>query len=123
LEFVGNFTTVRLTNTQYEGVREYEGEAVIAKWSGYPPDIGRLHVKKTHALNPAFRQYAQSLDDTINGHITTSGMLGLMMLLHHCKEVTAYGGAVFKLPCISRRSHALLHPIHTVQVEFRLSIA
>ena len=40
-EFVGNFTTVRLTNTQYEGVREYEGETVVAKWSGYPPDIGR----------------------------------------------------------------------------------
>jgi hypothetical protein len=27
----------------------------------------------------------------MNQHITTSGMLGLMILLHHCKEVTAYG--------------------------------
>ena len=36
------YATVRLTNTQYEGVREYENEAVIAKWSGNPPDLGRL---------------------------------------------------------------------------------
>ncbi|KAK3261924.1 hypothetical protein CYMTET_29197 [Cymbomonas tetramitiformis] len=31
---VGNFTTVRLTNGQYEGVREFAGEPVVGKWTG-----------------------------------------------------------------------------------------
>ncbi|CAL6286408.1 unnamed protein product [Bathycoccus prasinos] len=48
---VGSFTTLRLTNTQYEGVREYEDETVLTKWNGNPMDLMRLagrYVEQSH---------------------------------------------------------------------------
>ena len=88
---VGSFTTLRLTNTQYEGVREYEDETVLTKWNGNPMDLMRLGTKKTYAMNPAFRQWAQQLDDTLNNHIITSGLLMLFLLLQKCERVSAFG--------------------------------
>ncbi len=88
---VGSFTTLRLTNTQYEGVREYEDETVLTKWNGNPMDLMRLGTKKTYAMNPAFRQWAQQLDDTLNNHIVTSGLLMLFLLLQKCERVSAFG--------------------------------
>ena len=88
---VGSFTTLRLTNTQYEGVREYEDETVLTKWNGNPMDLMRLGTKKTYAMNPAFRQWAQQLDDTLNNHIITSGLLMLFLLLQKCEGVSAFG--------------------------------
>ena len=88
---VGSFTTLRLTNTQYEGVREYEDETVLTKWNGNPMDLMRLGTKKTYAMNPAFRQWAQQLDDTLNNHIVTSGLLMLFLMLQKCERVSAIG--------------------------------
>jgi len=88
---VGSFTTLRLTNTQYEGVREYEDETVLTKWNGNPMDLMRLGTKKTYAMNPAFRQWAQQLDDTLNNHIVTSGLLMLFLMLQKCERVSAFG--------------------------------
>ena len=88
---VGSFTTLRLTNTQYEGVREYDDETVLTKWNGNPMDLMRLGTKKTYAMNPAFRQWAQQLDDTLNNHIITSGLLMLFLLLQKCERVSAFG--------------------------------
>jgi len=90
-EDVGSFTTLRLTNTQYEGVREYEDETVLTKWNGNPMDLMRLGTKKTYAMNPAFRQWAQQLDDTLNNHIVTSGLLMLFLALQKCERVSAFG--------------------------------
>lgn len=94
---VGSFTSVRLTNTQYEGVREYNDEAVLAKWGGGFGALQRLGEKKTHALNPAFRWQAQTEAFFLAAHMSTSGFLGTLLLLHTCKEVSAFGFTGSKL--------------------------
>eukprot|EP00239_Pterosperma_sp_CCMP1384_P012201 CAMPEP_0197868030 /NCGR_PEP_ID=MMETSP1438-20131217/45071_1 /TAXON_ID=1461541 /ORGANISM="Pterosperma sp., Strain CCMP1384" /LENGTH=248 /DNA_ID=CAMNT_0043486715 /DNA_START=454 /DNA_END=1196 /DNA_ORIENTATION=- len=96
---VGTKTSLRLTNSAYQGFREVDEEAVLAKFCngqtkgkcGYSSEIKGLLAKKVHALNPAFLDYVQSSYFRQHRATPTSGMVCLLLLLHHCETVSVYG--------------------------------
>ena len=98
---VGKKTSLRLTNAIFQGYREKDDEAVLAKWCqeqklshvpcGQHEELRRLVEKKTHALNPRFIEYANSRYFRKLGEHASSGMVMTLLLLHKCEKVTLYG--------------------------------
>ncbi|KAK3277874.1 hypothetical protein CYMTET_14149 [Cymbomonas tetramitiformis] len=96
---VGSKTTLRFTNKLTEGFREGQ-EAIVAFFCNTKPCKGgknglrRLGSKKVHALHPDFIDNVNSPWFRKQGHVPTSGFLGVMLLLHVCSEVHLYGFSV-----------------------------
>ena len=96
---VGGKTSLRLTNAIFQGYREKDGEAVLAKWCqeasrapcGKRDELTRLIDKKAHGLNPRFFDYANSRYFRKLGEHPSSGMVMTLLLLHKCEKVTLYG--------------------------------
>ena len=98
---VGKKTSLRLTNAIFQGYREKDDEAVLAKWCqeqklshvpcGQHEELRRLVEKKAHALNPRFIEYANSRYFRKLGEHASSGMVMTLLLLHKCEKVTLYG--------------------------------
>ena len=97
---VGKKTSFRLTNAIFQGYRENEKEAVLAKWCqdktsrvpcGKREELTSLIEKKAHAVNPRFFEYANSRYFRKLGEHPTSGMVMTLLLLHRCEKVTLYG--------------------------------
>ena len=98
---VGKKTSLRLTNAIFQGYREKDDEAVLAKWCqeqklshvpcGQHEELSRLVEKKAHALNPRFIEYANSRYFRKLGEHASSGMVMTLLLLHKCEKVTLYG--------------------------------
>ena len=96
---VGGKTSLRLTNAIFQGYREKDGEAVLAKWCqeasrapcGKRDELTRLIEKKAHGLNPRFFDYANSRYFRKLGEHPSSGMVMTLLLLHKCEKVTLYG--------------------------------
>jgi hypothetical protein len=96
---VGGKTSLRLTNAIFQGYREKDGEAVLAKWCqeasrapcGTRDELTRLIDKKAHGLNPRFFDYANSRYFRKLGEHPSSGMVMTLLLLHKCEKVTLYG--------------------------------
>ncbi|KAK3283792.1 hypothetical protein CYMTET_8528 [Cymbomonas tetramitiformis] len=53
--------------------------------------LWRMLQKRVHPLNPQFRHYAQPLSWTTRGHMHTTGMTGVLLLMHHCRHVNVFG--------------------------------
>lgn len=96
---VGSKTTLRFTNKLTEGFREGQ-EAIVAFFCSTKPckggknNLRRLGSKKVHALHPDFIDNVNSPWFRKQGHVPTSGFLGVMLLLHVCSEVHLYGFSV-----------------------------
>ena len=98
---VGKKTSLRLTNAIFQGYREKDDEAVLAKWCqeqklshvpcGQHEELRRLVEKKAHALNPRFIEYVNSRYFRKLGEHASSGMVMTLLLLHKCEKVTLYG--------------------------------
>ncbi|KAK3266218.1 hypothetical protein CYMTET_25143 [Cymbomonas tetramitiformis] len=96
---VGSKTTIRFTNSAYQGFREMDEEAVLAKFCkgsvtgdcARDPELPLLLRKKVHPLNPNFIDYARSSYWNLHSSTPTSGYVAMLLLLHHCQHVSIFG--------------------------------
>ena len=95
----GSKTSVRFTNAAFQGFREYDEEAVVAKWCneykrcGHLNELFRLNEKKVHAINPKFLQYIDNRYFKSKKERPSSGMVLAVLLMHVCEKVTLFGFA------------------------------
>ena len=76
---------VRMPPPSFQGFREYDGEAVVAKWCnefkrcGHLSELAHLNEKKVHAVNPKFLQYIDNRYFKSKHERPSSGMVLAVM--------------------------------------------
>ncbi|KAK3232919.1 hypothetical protein CYMTET_56754 [Cymbomonas tetramitiformis] len=101
-EIVGTKTTIRLTNSAYQGFREKDEEAVASKFcksseGDCMQELTRLLDKKVHPVNMEFFDYAQTPYFRAHDTTPTSGFVSMLLLLHKCQSVSMFGFAAEEL--------------------------
>ena len=91
---VGSRTTMRLTNTQHMGFREFDDEVVLQHVTTEPSMVSVVALKRK---NPSLRLFVTDGDfhqfvlDTMGDGAASNGFYGLVLADERCEKVTIYG--------------------------------